>query len=443
MGSPRFELKKMRGVLSFVLLLALNRLGTAENVDCNDEISKTEIKLNPGDSFYFAGGHARTKRCIAKYKVRKNTCEEVRIDCPVYTFKRNSCPRDRFVIRQRRNRETYCRGTNPLPITIIKKKTFSINLVKRGRRPGLVNCTITCVPSAETTTDDETTTPTTTPTTTATEGPTEAPLDCMCGLAKRSTKIVGGIETEVNEYPWQAALILNDQFQCGGSLISDQWVLSAAHCIMGNPPESFKITMGEHDQSSETEADTVTIDVDQIINHPNYDSATENNDFTLMKLKEKIDFSQHPHIRPICLPGSPDAGDYDGVMAIVSGWGALSFGTGDYPDTLQEVEVEVYSNEECVADSGYSADDITENMMCAGVSGGGKDSCQGDSGGPLVTSSDGDGVTAGQNYELIGVVSWGRGCAEPNFPGVYARVTTKLSWIAETTEGSFATCPRT
>merc|ERR1712154_709847 len=102
------------------------------------------------------------------------------------------------------------------------------------------------------------------------------------------------------------------------------------------------------------------------------------------------------------------------------------------------------TNSQCQNDYDYGSSQITDQMLCASVPSGGKDSCQGDSGGPLVTAGDGDGVTAGQNYELIGVVSWGQGCAWEGFPGVYGRVTHLLSWITSKADVSPAlTCPRT
>jgi len=104
--------------------------------------------------------------------------------------------------------------------------------------------------------------------------------------------------------------------------------------------------------------------------------------------------------------------------------------------------VKVLKNSECKNDYGYSSNDITDQMLCANVEGGGKDSCQNDSGGPLVTAGTGDGVTPGGNYELIGVVSWGTGCALANYPGVYARVTKQLEWIYDTTHQGWSTCPR-
>merc|ERR1719312_1600491 len=263
--------------------------------------------------------------------------------------------------------------------------------------------------------------------------------DCKCGLAKRNTRIVGGTVTEVNEYPWQVGLVSKggNRVWCGGALISDQWVLTAAHCVGGT---NFQVLLGEHDYKTTGESDRVRANVIEAINHPDYDSRTTNYDFSLLKLDQTIDFSEHPHIRPICLPGSDDE-TYDNFKAIVTGWGTTSSG-GSLSSKLREVMVDVMSNDECKK-SGYAADEITDQMICAGVDAGGKDSCQGDSGGPLITSGSGDGETPGQNFEHIGVVSWGYGCAVKGYPGVYARTTKQLDWISQTTQGSFNTCPRT
>ena len=108
------------------------------------------------------------------------------------------------------------------------------------------------------------------------------------------------------------------------------------------------------------------------------------------------------------------------VLIVSSGWGRLSFG-GSTSNVLREVNMEVISNSQCK--KAYGASRITENMLCANAAGGqgGKGTCQGDSGGPLVSSGTGDGVSPGQNYDLVGVVSWGFGCADKDYPGVYAR----------------------
>jgi len=254
--------------------------------------------------------------------------------------------------------------------------------------------------------------------------------DCQCGLAARRVKIVGGEDTEVNEYPWQVALVYLGfsmvQPYCGGSLISDQWILSAAHCTKSRGDvEYWKAVLGEHDYMISTETDHIRADIELIVDHPEYDDETVNFDFTLIKMTEKIDFSTYPHIRPICLPANGE-NTYNSYAAIVTGWGTTS-SDGESSRTLQEVDVNVLSNDECKNDYWYEPDQITEQMLCANIDGGGQDSCQGDSGGPLITSG------SGQNYELIGVVSWGAGCALASYPGVYARVTQQLDWIGDTT----------
>jgi hypothetical protein len=181
----------------------------------------------------------------------------------------------------------------------------------------------------------------------------------------------------------------------------------------------------------------VRMDISEIKNHQDYTYVSQGYDFSLLKMKSAIDFSQYPHIRPICLPVDATK-DYNDLIATVSGWGTLFYG-GSQPNELMKVAVEVVTNAECGTMYGT---DINEQMLCANVDGGGKDACQGDSGGPLVTSGSGDGVTAGGNYELIGVVSWGRECALASYPGVYARVTSQLDWIASTTASDWNTCPR-
>ena len=147
-------------------------------------------------------------------------------------------------------------------------------------------------------------------------------------------------------------------------------------------------------------------------------------DFSLLELNEELTYSAN--VRPACLPQDPND-DFIGAKAVVSGWGALAPHSNSthikHPQHLQDVTVTVTSNDKC---GEYPRDEITDKMMCAHNPG--KDSCQGDSGGPLVTAING-------RYTLIGVVSWGYGCALPDYPGVYARVTTVLDWIKDKTYG--------
>merc|ERR1712183_366659 len=183
----------------------------------------------------------------------------------------------------------------------------------------------------------------------------------------------------------------------------------------------------------------VRMAITEIINHPDYDSNSVDRDFALLRMANPIDWAANPNIRPACLP-EYTAGDYDQWMSTVTGWGTTSSG-GPTSNVLLEVDVQAISNSDCNAPYGG----ITDNMLCAqDASGnGGSDACQGDSGGPLVScGADGNcGTTPGQNYELIGVVSFGIGCAEKDFPGVYARTTAALDWIY-TNAMPFETCSR-
>merc|ERR1740131_196862 len=280
---------------------------------------------------------------------------------------------------------------------------------------------------------------------------------CRCGLAKRKNRIIGGEETEINEYPWMAVLtVLNGEtrfFTCGGSLISDWWILTAAHCVVDLQDRYFQVSLGDHDRKTSAESMSITIDVTEVHIHPDYGNDNDildvNNDFALLKLKTPIAWGSNSHIRPICLPSVYD--EYDTYEAIATGWGLTKSPSlpGPRPspaDKLQEVKLTVISNEECdikwleLDPSGDIF--VTEEMICAGDPLGGKDICRGDSGGPLITTQQGhDGVTPGQNYELIGVSSWTT-CAHELYPGVYARVTEAMDWIIETTHFTETACPR-
>merc|ERR1719422_2964349 len=253
----------------------------------------------------------------------------------------------------------------------------------------------------------------------STEAPTtttESSSSCSCGQVNRGTRIVGGQETEVNEYPWQVGLVSSwgTSPWCGGSLISNQYVMTAAHCTEGSSPSDIRVLLGEHDIS---DAENYIVPISQIIDHPNYNFPF--NDYSILKLTSPITFSET--ISPICLPAITSE-QYVGVLATVTGWGRLSSG-GSSPNVLQEVDVTVLSNADCK--NSYS--EISEVHICAADNG--KDSCQGDSGGPLIAPENG-------RYALIGVVSYGIGCAQPDYPGVYARVTTVKDWIQNVVTGT-------
>ncbi|KAM7387642.1 hypothetical protein PAMA_009992 [Pampus argenteus] len=231
----------------------------------------------------------------------------------------------------------------------------------------------------------------------------------VCGSAPLNTKIVGGESAAAGSWPWQASLHSNGRHFCGGSLINNQWILTAAHCFPSTSTSGLLVYLGRQNQQS-LNPNEVFQPVSRLIKHPNYDSNTNDNDIALLQLSSPVDFTNY--IRPVCLAASGSVFSA-GTTCWVTGWGDIRSG-----ETLQEVSVPIVSNSQC--GSAYSA--FTSNMMCAGLTEGGKDSCQGDSGGPLVSKNDSKWVQAG-------VVSFGEGCAQAGFPGVYARVSMYQSWI--------------
>jgi len=242
---------------------------------------------------------------------------------------------------------------------------------------------------------------------------------CKCGQ-KGSGRIVGGTQASVNEYPWQAALMSGSQQFCGGSLINDRYILTAAHCVDGITAAQLTVRLAEHNLASSTETNLVTRSVSSIISHSQYNDNTMQNDIALLKLSSPVEVSSD--VLPVCLP--PSKPTYAGKTAIATGWGTTSSG-GSQPNTLREVSVPVISDAQCKA-TGYGNSDILPGMLCAGTNG--KDSCQGDSGGPLIFKD------GGGNYDQIGVVSFGYGCGASNYPGVYTRVNSYLDWITENTD---------
>ena len=251
---------------------------------------------------------------------------------------------------------------------------------------------------------------------------TTRPSSCRCGVSSVTiNRIVGGEPARKNEFPWQVSLVskFGSRPRCGGSLLSSTTVLTAAHCEL--PVFLMRVVLGDHDVTASDGEIVVT--PAQWINHPQYDRFTNNNDFAIIRLSSSVTFSSF--ITPVCLPSTTQ--NYEQREAIVTGWGTL-YSSGPQPDVLHKVGVSTITNTQCTTNTLYSPSDLTTSMLCA--RGDGKDSCQGDSGGPLIAPEGG-----GRYFSVIGVVSFGYGCALPNAPGVYSRVSAVVGWIQANTQG--------
>ncbi|KAK2089025.1 Kallikrein-14 [Saguinus oedipus] len=280
-------------------------------------------------------------------------------------------------------------------------------------------------------------------------------------------KIIGGYTCARSSQPWQAALLAGPgrRFLCGGALLSDRWVITAAHCgrlpaqtlersqvlpintffpsqelelspraeerqlglggenalAMGkgaggqecSAPQILRVALGKHNLKR-WEATQQELRVVRQVTHPNYNSRTHDNDLMLLQLQQPARIGRA--IRPIEVA---QACASPGTSCRVSGWGTTSSPIARYPTSLQCLNINISPDEVCR--KAYPGA-IKPGMVCAGVPQGGKDSCQGDSGGPLVCKG-----------KLQGLVSWGmERCALPGYPGVYTNLCKYRSWIEET-----------
>lgn len=244
-------------------------------------------------------------------------------------------------------------------------------------------------------------------------------------LLSSAQEIVGGSATTIAANPWQVSLQSSSGFHfCGGSVLNANWILTAQHCVNDN---------GVISKPARVEAGTTTISgsgqvrsVAEVIVYPGYSGPETGKDVALLRLSSPLDLSG-ANVKAIGLVTAADASagvTNTGVVTRVTGWGTLSSG-GSSPDTLQTVDVNVVSNSS--AQTSYPSETITADQLAAAAPG--KDSCQGDSGGPLT-------VLKGSTRVLAGVVSWGYGCADSRYPGMYARVSSFESWIASKISGT-------
>ncbi|XP_020278718.1 trypsin 3A1-like [Pseudomyrmex gracilis] len=246
--------------------------------------------------------------------------------------------------------------------------------------------------------------------------------DCVCGVARHS-RIVGGNVTSVHEYPWLVSMYKRGTFYCAGSVITRKHVLTAAHCLSGFDIKSITLVLVDADHPKIGKS-AIVRGIHSVTIHENYQAYSYDNDIAIIQMDQPVIIGDA--IRTACLPEDKNI-DYTGANATIVGWGR----TGEHKplsDELRRVNVPILSMEECAL-AGYAKDRITENMFCSGFLQGEFDACFGDSGGPLLVKG-----VHGQ-LDVIGLVSFGRGCARPSFPGIYTKLTNYIDWFKDHLHG--------
>ncbi|XP_066489000.1 coagulation factor XI-like [Tiliqua scincoides] len=238
---------------------------------------------------------------------------------------------------------------------------------------------------------------------------------------KVNRRIVGGTNASHGEWPWQVSLHVQPSAKghyCGGSIISNQWIVTAAHCTQNLLyPEIWRVYTAILKQSQITD-DTPFFGVQKIVVHPNFEYAEKGYDIALMKLDRPMNFTDLQ--QPLCLPLNKEQ-SMQYTDCWVTGWGYTNE-TGEAHDVLQKVALPLISNTEC--QSLYQQHRISDLMLCAGYTEGGRDACKGDSGGPLSCKHQ-------DTWYLVGVTSWGEGCARQRKPGVYANIIDHVDFILD------------
>lgn len=264
------------------------------------------------------------------------------------------------------------------------------------------------------------------------------PKTCTCGVdIKIRPRIIGGTAAQEAEFPWNVAIYYKNKVECGGSILNDRYILTAAHCLKMPPKKPWeeervlelkdiKFVIGSHRLEEESKNSNFTIlertPVEFII-HPDFNLETFTNDIALARLNEPISTYAF-NILPVCLP--PPNFKFENIKAVVSGWGAEKENQGP-TNILKKTSLRVLPNSICANKLQNNFE--PETMLCAATPG--HDACQGDSGGPLVST-----LGTLTNYQ-IGVVSFGIGCGNYKYPGAYTRLNKYLWWIYNNTQDAF------
>ncbi|KAK1166929.1 acrosin-like [Acipenser oxyrinchus oxyrinchus] len=248
----------------------------------------------------------------------------------------------------------------------------------------------------------------------------------------KHSRIVGGIDSLPGAWPWLVSVQIptrkGHRHSCGATLLNNKWILTASHCF--KTPEkdlsAWKIVIGAT-QLSAPNPETAQRKIKSAYRHQNYIPMTEYNDIALIELDRPVHFNSF--IQPGCLP-KPDLSILNMTHCYVAGWGITREDYVTPADILQEAKINLVPLATCNSTEWYNGA-VTSLNLCAGFEKGGVDSCQGDSGGPLVCKEE-----VSKTYIVIGVTSWGQGCAEAKHPGIYTSTQPYLDWITKTMSGT-------
>ncbi|XP_047112177.1 trypsin-2-like [Schistocerca piceifrons] len=236
-------------------------------------------------------------------------------------------------------------------------------------------------------------------------------LAAACSVAPTlggDDRVLGGEPADISQFPWQVSVEYVEAHRCGASIVSANWVMTAAWCIWGTEPIYYVLRVG----TSIRESGGATYTVSDLFWHEDFDYVLTDRDIGFFEISGSISFDDN--VQAVALATEELEA---GTTVTVSGWGSLQPGV-DYPEQLHAVNTTIIDRSSC--NDTYEGI-VTENMICAGEPEGGKDACNGDKGGPLVANS-----------TQYGIVSWGYGCFYPPYPGVYTNIVSLRSWINET-----------
>lgn len=386
-----------------ILLLWLLNYSSAQDANCDYyqsvAVGSTYYISNPNyPNSYRPGVQCRwIANCPTGYNCRVS-CPDIRLP------QTQSCSMDRLLVSrtgdpQLNAAETYC---GPGSLTAVSTdRTISLGLItSTASTGGRFQCSLTA------------------------QAVQQPPSQCVCGV-RRQNRIVGGQETGINEFTMMAGLVDRriTQIKCGGVIISQRFVLSAAHCVANQSEDNFAVLVGEHNVNNGDTGDFAkAYIIAQFIVHPGFASGNLDNDIVLVRVAVPMQFNDR--VLPVCLPFLQANNDFAGSKVTVVGWGTTFFG-GPSSNVPLKADLDVLSQSTCRS----RGVPVNDRQMCTFTPG--KDSCQDDSGGPVLWTNPNNGA-----LYVVGLISSGTSCAS-NSPSLNTRVTSFLSWIQQNTQETY------